>query len=106
MARKKDFLEGFAYKRTEINPDDVVYRKGIERPSDEEIIKKVEKEELKYNRAAIYLSGTIIVAAVSRVVFQVELSLLVLLGLGAAVGTVLFFCDRWIARKSINANKK
>ena len=106
MARKKHFLNALTYRKTEINPDDVVYRKGVERQSDEEIVKEVEKQEFKYNRAAIYMSGTIIVAAVSRVIFQVELSLPILLGLGVAVGTVLFFLDRWIARKSKNTKKK
>ena len=43
--RKKYFLEGLAYKRTKINPDDVIYRKGVERPSDKEVIKEVEKKE-------------------------------------------------------------
>lgn len=98
MARKKQFLEGFAPGKTEINPADVVYRRGIERPSDEEIVKEVEKQEFKYSRPAIYMSGTIIVAAASRLVFRVELPLLILLGLGAVVGAALFFLDRWIAR--------
>ncbi len=98
MARKKHFLDGLAYRKTKINPDDVVYRKGVERPSNDEIVKEVEKQEFKYNRVTIYISGTIIVAAASRVIFRVELSLPILLGLGAAVGTVLFFLDRWIAR--------
>jgi hypothetical protein len=95
--RKKYFLEGLAYKRTKINPDDVIYRKGIERPSDKEVIKEVEKKEFKHNRVAIYMSGTIVVAAASKVIFGVEISFPVLLGLGAVVGTLLFFLDRWIA---------
>lgn len=106
MARKKHFLDGLAYKKTEINPADVVYRKGVERPSDEEIVKEVKKQEFKYNRVTIYMSGTIIVAAASRVIFRVELSLPILLGLGAAVGTVLFFLDRWIARCFKSGSKK
>ena len=36
-------------------------------------------------------------AAASKVIFGVELSFPVLLGLGAVVGTLLFFLDRWIA---------
>ena len=96
--RKKYFLEGLAYKRTKINPDDVIYRKGVERPSDKEVIEEVEKQEFKHNRVAIYTSGTIIVAAASKVIFGVELSFPVLLGLGAVVGTLLFLLDRWIAK--------
>ncbi len=95
--RKKYFLEGLAYKRTKINPDDVIYGKGVERPSNKEVIKEVKKQEFKHNRVAIYMSGTIIVAAASKVIFGVELSFPVLLGLGAVVGTLLFFLDRWIA---------
>ena len=93
--RKKHFLEGFYFK-TKTNPDDVIYRKGTERPNDEEIIKEVKKQEFKHNRVAIYMSGTIIVAAVCKIVLRVELSLPILLGLGAIVGTLLFFLDRWI----------
>ena len=95
--RKKHFLEGLAYKRTKIDPDDVIYRKGVERPSDKEVLEEVKKHEFKHNRVAIYMSGTIIVAAASKVIIGVELSLPVLLGLGAVVGTLLFFLDRWIA---------
>ena len=99
MARKKHSLEGLTPQKTEINPANVVYRKGVERPSDEEIVKEVEKQEFKYSKPAIYMSGTIIVAAASRLVFRVELSLPILLGLGAAVGAALFFLDRWMARR-------
>ena len=106
MARKKHFLDGLAYRKKEIDPADVVYRKGVERPSTEEIVREVEKQEFKYNRVTIYISGTIIVAAASRVIFGVELSLLILLGLGAAVGTVLFFLDRWIAQRFKNRPPK
>jgi len=95
--RKKSFLEGLAYKRTKINPNDVIYRKGAERPSNKEVIKEVKKQEFKHNRVAIYMSGTIILAATSKVIFGVELSFPVLLGLGAVAGTLLFFLDRWIA---------
>ena len=106
MARKKHFLDGLAYRKTEINPADVVYSKGVERPSDEEIVKEVDKQEFRYNRVAIYMSGTIIVAAASRVIFRVELSLPILLGIGAAVGTVLFCLDRWIVQCFKNRRKK
>ena len=99
-AAKKYFLEGLAYKRTKINPDDVIYRKGVERPSDQVIIKEIKRQEFKHNRGSIYISGTIIVAAMSKVIFGVELSFPVLLGLGAVVGTLLFFLDRWIAENS------
>ena len=95
--RKKYFLEGLAYKRTNINPDDVIYRRDVQRPRDKEVIEEVEKQEFKHNRVAIYMSGTIIVAAASKVIFGVELSFPVLLGVGAVVGTLLFFLDRWIA---------
>ena len=105
MARKKGFLDGLVYKRIEINPDDVVYRKGRERPSDEEIIKEVEKQEFKNNSDEIYMSGAIIVLAVSEVVFQGELSFPILLGLGPIVGTVLFYLDRWIERKIKNSKR-
>ena len=106
MARQKRFLDDLVYRKTEIDPADVVYRKGVERPSDEQIVKEVEKQEFKYNRVAIYMSGTIVVAAISKVIFRVELSLPILLGLGAAVGTVLFFLDRWIASCFKNRPKK
>ena len=96
-AAKKYFLEGLAYKRTKINPDDVIYRKGVERPSNKEVIKEIKKQEFKHNRVVIYMSGTIIVAAASKVIFGVELSFPVLLGFGAVVGTLLFFLDRWVA---------
>ena len=97
MARKKHFLDGLAYRRTKINPDDVVYRKGTERPADEEVIKEVERNEFKYNKPVIFISGAIILAVVSKVL-GVELPLPILLGLGAVLGVALFFLDKWIAR--------
>ena len=54
----------------------------------------------------IYVSGTRVVSAISRIVFRVELSLPMLLGFGFVVGTVLFFLDRWIARCLKNESKK
>ena len=106
MARRKRFLEGLAPGRTENNPANVVYRKGTERPSDEEIVKEIEKQEFKYQRLAICTAGTTIVAAASEAVFRVELSLPILLGFGAVVGTALFFLDRWIARCIKNRIRK
>ncbi len=100
MPRKKHFLEGLglACGPRKINPKDVIYRKGKERPSDEEIIKEVQKNEIKHNRLAIHVSGIIILAVACKV-FGVPLPLPILLIGGAILGSIVFFVDRWLVNR-------
>jgi len=98
MARKKRFLDGFVPTKTDLNPENVVYRKGIERPNNEEIVKEIKKNEFKHNRVEIYMAGTIILAASTKL-FGLELPLFVLLPTGAILGIAIYFLDKKIRAK-------
>jgi len=95
MARKKRFLEGLAPSATESNPDDVIYRKGVKRPPEEEIKKELEKQEFSHQKIEIYIAGTIILTGLTRIL-GLNLSYLILLPLGAVLGVLVFFIDRKI----------
>ena len=86
------------YTGTKINPDDVIYKKGVERPSDKEIIKEVESRRWENDRVIIYRLVTFIVWLACIAIFKGRLSRMTWWGLLVGVIIVLTFLDRQITR--------
>lgn len=95
MARKRHFLEGFDPSVTDPKPGDIIYRKGVPKPTDEEMRKAARIGHLRHRRIEIASAGTIILigfAALCGIDLSIS-TLFILVPLGAVLGTFLYWLD-------------